>query len=177
MSGRAPSASSAPSRSWAWLPARSWGPPFSTSIRPEAALIRLGLLGTPAADFLAPAWRYVFYVNVPIGIAAFVVGWAATAGWDTPRSRARVDIAGALLFSVSLGAILLGVTLLGEQAGEGAGPGPDPATVSLVLVGVGVVAGIAAVIAGLRRRDPFLDPRLFADRVFSSAALVSLLTG
>ena len=33
-----------------------------------------------------PAWRYVFYVNVPIGIAALVVGWAATAGWDTPRS-------------------------------------------------------------------------------------------
>ncbi len=42
---------------------------------------------------------------------------------------------------------------------------------------MGVVAGIAALAHGLRRPDPFLDPRLFADRVFASAALVSLLTG
>ena len=147
------------------------------AVRPEAALVRLGLLGTPAADFLAPAWRYVFYINVPIGLVALAFGWAATAGWDTPRSKARVDVLGAILFSVALGAILLGVTILGEQAGEGAGPGPDPATISLVLVGVGVAAGIAAVVTGLRRPDSFLDPRLFADRVFSSAALVSLLTG
>ncbi len=147
------------------------------AIRPEAAVVRLGLLGTPAADLLAPAWRYVFYVNVPIGLVALAFGWAATAGWDTPRTRARVDILGAFLFTVSLAAILLGVTLVGEQAGGSAGSGPDPATVSLALLVTGVVAGIAAVVAGLRRPDPFLDPRLFADRVFASAALVSLLTG
>ncbi len=147
------------------------------AIHPEAALARAGLLGTPAADFLAPAWRYVFYVNVPIGIAALAIGWAATAGWDTPRARARVDVLGALLFTVALGTVLLGVTLLGEPAGGAGDPGPDPATVSLVMLATGVVAGLAAIVAGLRRPDPFLDPRLFADRVFSSAALVSLLTG
>jgi MFS family permease len=147
------------------------------AVRPDVALARAGLLGMPAADFLAPAWRYVFYVNVPIGIAALAVGWAATAGWDTPRTRARVDLLGALLFSGSLAAILLGVTLLGEQPGVAGGSGPDPASVSLVLVGIGVIAGVAAILSGLRRPDPFLDPRLFADRVFASAALVSILTG
>ena len=146
-------------------------------VHPEAALAALGILDGPAADFLAPGWRYVFYVNVPIGIVALVFGWAATAGWDTPRSRARVDLAGALLFTVALGAILLGVTLLGEQAGAADTAGLDPTAVSLLLVGTGIVAGIAAVVLGLRRPDPFLDPRLFGDRVFSSAALVSLLTG
>jgi MFS family permease len=147
------------------------------AVRPDVALARAGLLGMPAADFLAPAWRYVFYVNVPIGIAALAVGWAATAGWDTPRTRARVDLLGALLFSGSLAAILLGVTLLGEQPGVVGGSGPDPASVSLVLVGIGVIAGVAAILSGLRRPDPFLDPRLFADRVFASAAVVSILTG
>ena len=147
------------------------------AVRPDVALARAGLLGTPAAEFLAPAWRYVFYVNVPIGIAALAIGWAATAGWDTPRTHARVDLLGALLFSGSLAAILLGVTLLGEQPGAAGGPGPDPTSVSLVLVGIGVIAGVAAILSGLRRPDPFLDPRLFADRVFASAALVSLLTG
>jgi MFS family permease len=146
-------------------------------VRPEAALVRLGILGGPAAEFLAPAWRYVFYVNVPIGIVALLFGWAATAGWDTPRARARVDVLGALLFTVALGAILLGVTLLGEGAGGAAGAGPDPSLVSASLIAVGLGAGTAAVVLGLRRRDAFLDPRLFADRVFASAALVSLLTG
>jgi MFS family permease len=146
-------------------------------VHPEAALAALGIRGGPAADFLAPGWRYVFYINVPIGIVALAFGWAATAGWDTPRSRARVDLAGALLFTVALGAILLGVTLLGEQAGAADTAGLDPTVVSVILVGTGIIAGIAAVVLGLRRPDPFLDPRLFGDRIFSSAALVSLLTG
>jgi MFS family permease len=145
-------------------------------VQPAAALARLGLLNEPVADFLAPAWRYVFYINVPIGLAALAIGWAATAGWDTPRSKARVDVLGALLFTVALGALLLGVTLLGEGGGAQAG-GPDPAAISTILIAVGLAAGAAAVVLGLRRRDPFLDPRLFADRVFASAALVSLLTG
>jgi MFS family permease len=151
------------------------------AVQPEAALARLGLLNEPVADFLAPAWRYVFYVNVPVGLAALLIGWAATAGWDTPRSKARVDVPGALLFTTALGAILLGVTLIGQgggtPAGGAPGGGPDPAMVSAILIAIGVGAGAAAVVVGLRRRDPFLDPRLFADRIFASAALVSLLTG
>ena len=107
------------------------------AVRPEAALTHVGLLGLLAADFLVPAWRYVFYINVPIGIVALAFGWAATVGWDTPRSRGRVDVLGALLFTGALAAILLGVTLLGEQAGETVGAGPDPATVSLILVATG----------------------------------------
>lgn len=146
------------------------------AVRPEAALARLGLLGGPAGDFLAPAWRYVFYVNVPIGLVALAFGWAATAGWDTPRVRARVDVVGAVLFTAALGAILVGVTLLGEQGG-GEARGLDPGLVSAGLVTLGVASGVAAIVHGLRRPDPFLDPRLFVDRVFSSAALVSLLTG
>jgi MFS family permease len=146
-------------------------------VRPEAALAQAGLLGSPAADFLAPAWRYVFYVNVPIGIVALAFGWAATAGWDTPRTRGRVDVLGAVLFTGALGAVLLGVTLLGEEA-DAAGPsGVDPAVLSAALLIGGLLAGVAAVVHGLRRPNPFLDPRLFRDRVFSSAALVSLLTG
>ena len=146
-------------------------------VRPEAALAQAGLLATPLGDLLAPAWRYVFYVNVPIGIVALAFGWAATAGWDTPRTRGRVDVAGAVLFTGALGAILLGVTLLGEQGGAAGGAGLDPTAVSAALVAGGIVAGVVAVAHGLRHPDPFLDPRLFRDRVFSSAALVSLLTG
>jgi len=147
------------------------------AFRPEAALERLGILGGPLAAMAAPAWRWVFYVNVPIGIVALALGWAATAGWDTPRSRARLDLAGAALFTLAAGAILLGVTLLGESGGTGETLGLDPTLLSVGLVAVGFVLAIAAVVHGLRRPDPFLDPRLFGNRVFASAAIVSLLTG
>ena len=147
------------------------------AFRPEAALARFGILGGPLTALAAPAWRWVFYVNVPIGIAALALGWAATAGWDTPRTRSRLDLAGATLFTLAAGAILLGITIFGESGGAGETLGVDPALLSVCLLALGLVAGSAAVVHGLRRPDPFLDPRLFGDRVFSSAALVSLLTG
>jgi MFS family permease len=147
------------------------------AFRPEAALARLGILGGPLPELVAPAWRWVFYVNVPIGIGALALGWAATAGWDTPRTRARLDLAGALLFTFAIGAVLLGITLFGESAGTGEALGLDPSLLAAGLVALGAVAGLITVVHGLRRPDPFLDPRLFADRAFSSAALISLLTG
>ena len=174
---RAPSGSSARSPSSAWQRARSWGPRSWERFRPEAALARFGVLGGPLTALIAPAWRWVFYINVPIGIAALALGWAATAGWDTPRTRSRLDLAGATLFTLAAGAILLGITIFGESGGAGETLGLDPAFLSVGLLALGLVAGTAAVVHGLRRPDPFLDPRLFGDRVFSSAALVSLLTG
>ncbi len=131
--------------------------------------------GSALAALLDPAWRWVFYVNVPVGIVALMVAWAASSGWETPRRAGRVDIVGALLFSAFLVGALGALTLMGSRA-EGAGA-LDPASLSIVLAIVAVVALVVTVVRGLRVRDPFLDPRLFRSLPFSSAALVSLLTG
>jgi MFS family permease len=147
------------------------------ALHPEAALSRLGLEpSSSVAGILAPSWRWVFYVNVPVGIAALAVAWAASSGWETPRRGGRVDLAGAILFSAFLVGALGALTLLGSH-GDAADGGIDPATLTLVLTGLAVVAGPATVIRGLRVPDPFLDPRLFRSAPFSSASLVSLLTG
>jgi MFS family permease len=145
------------------------------AVHPAAALSQLEIAaGSPLAAALAPAWRWVFYVNVPIGIVTLVVAWAASSGWETPRRAGRVDLVGAFLFSAFLVGALGSLTLLGSRADPG---GIDPVVVSVGLAVVAVVAGIVSVVRGLRVTDPFLDPRLFRHRAFSSATAISGLTG
>ena len=122
---------------------------------------------------LAPAWRWVFYLNVPIGIVALLIGCAASSGWESPRSHVGIDVVGAIVWSVGLAAGLGAVTLIGF----GDVGGPDPVLVGAALAALSVLAILATIVRGLRRPDPFLDPQLFRRGSFSSAALVSLLTG
>jgi MFS family permease len=144
------------------------------TVHPETALANMGVSGGPLVTTVAPAWRWVFYINVPIGLCAFAIAWAASAGWDTRHVPARVDMVGALLFTLGLSGILAGTTLIGN--GDQVFGVPTDVAVG-GLIGTGAVCGLLAIWHGLRARDPFLDPRLFADRVFSSAAIISLLTG
>jgi MFS family permease len=144
------------------------------TIHPETALASMGVTSGPLVSTLAPSWRWVFFVNVPIGICALAIAWAASAGWDTRRQPASLDLIGAGLFTAALAMILVGVTLIGN-ADQVFGLPTEMAVAGLL--GGGLLFGVLAVWHGLRRTHPFLDPRLFADRVFSSAALISLLTG
>jgi len=151
------------------------GAAILSTVHPEEALIGSGLANTTIADVAGPAWRWIFYVNVPVGLVGIVLAWAAGAGWDTPRRAGRVDVAGAALFGIALAAGLLGLTLLGATAV--AGTDLEPGAVSAGLGGLAAAATLLAIARGLRARDPFLDVRLFRSRPFSAAALVSLLTG
>ena len=73
------------SPSWAWPPARSPARrSWPRSIRPRPSPTGASTSG-PLLALLAPAWRWVFYLNVPIGLVALVLAWAATGDWDTPR--------------------------------------------------------------------------------------------
>ena len=89
------------------------GAAILASVHPETTLAVAGASGT-AADLLTPAWRWVFYLNIPIGAVALALAWAASPDWDTPRRAGRVDIVGAGLFGLVLAAGLLGLTLLGS---------------------------------------------------------------
>ncbi len=147
------------------------------AFHPDAALSRLGMTpGSPLPDALAPAWRWVFYVNVPVGIVALVLAWAASSGWETPRRAGRVDVVGALLFSGFLVGALGALTLLGSRTDPAPGS-IDPVVAATVLVVLAAVAGPVSILRGFRAGDPFLDPRLFRHAPFTAAALVSALTG
>ena len=144
-------------------------------VHPASALSAAGISDPSVVRLFDPAWRWVFYLNVPIGIAAGAIAWAAGAGWDTPRRPGRVDVVGAVLFSVALAAGVGAVSVAGsDRTSDG---GIDPLLLGVGGAVVAVVAIVASVVRGSRRPDAFLEVGMFRDRVFSSAALVSLLTG
>jgi MFS transporter, DHA2 family, triacylglyceride efflux pump len=114
-------------------------------------------------------WQWIFLLNVPIGILTLLLIYVVAGGVETPRARAGLDLGGAALLSVAL------VCGIGAITISGADGWTDP----LVLGGVALaaVAGAAFVWLELRSRSPLIDLRLFADRAFSAANAVSLLTG
>jgi MFS family permease len=144
-------------------------------IHPSAALDGAGIPDGPLRNALEAPWRYVFYINVPIGIAALGLAWPAAHGWETPRRAGRLDVAGAAAFSLALGLALLATTLAGsERIGD---LSVDPGTVIAGLAVAAALAGALGIRLAFRHPAPFLDLHLFRSAAFSSAALVSLLTG
>jgi len=151
------------------------GAAILSSIHPEGPLAGAGLADSTIADLLTPAWRWIFFANIPIAVVCLAIGWAVAPGWDTPKRGGRVDLPGAIALGIALAAGLIGLTLLG--ATESPAGGLDPGTISAALGVVAVVATLVAILLAARRADPFLDVRLFRQRAFSAAALVSAFTG
>lgn len=137
-----------------------------------------GLLVIPTA--LAPAvgpvlgglfvthvsWRWVFYVNVPIGLAALAFGLAFLTDHRLDRAGA-FDVPGFLLSGAGLGLLMYGVS---EGPSVGWGHARIVATCS-----AGAVALVLLVVVELRRREPLLDLRLLRNHLFALANTVMVL--
>lgn len=133
------------------------------------ALLRDAGVSVDIARVFVPAWRWVFYVNVPLGILGLVYAWAL--GVDTPRGQGRVDAVGAALFAIGLAAGLAAITWAGAPDLPGGVAG------LAVLVVVSVAALALAAFRGRASADPFFDIRHFREPTFASAVMLSLLTG
>jgi EmrB/QacA subfamily drug resistance transporter len=116
----------------------------------------------------ALGWRWVFYVNLPVGLAAFLVAGRVVPESSNPAAS-RLDLPGLLLGSLGLGGVTLGL-IEGNQRGWG-----SAAIVALLAAGVAALAGFVVVEA--RRGQPMLSLRFFSDAAFSSANAVVLLVG
>ncbi|WP_261564593.1 MDR family MFS transporter [Frankia gtarii] len=114
-------------------------------------------------------WRWIFLINVPIGIVALVVV-ARVLHISHERREHRIDYAGALTLVVALVPLLI-VAEQGREWGWGAGS-------SLACYAVGLV-GIAAFVAAQRRAgdDALLPPRLFRNGVFVVGSAQSAIIG
>jgi EmrB/QacA subfamily drug resistance transporter len=115
------------------------------------------------------SWRWVFYVNVPIGIAAVIFG-ALFLGDLRQEHPGRFDAAGFVLAGAGLSLLMYGVS-------EGPGHGwSNPVVITACAAGVIALAGLAVV--ELRKAEPMLDLRLYANRLFratlTSVTLMSI---
>src|SRR5499427_507328 len=115
----------------------------------------------------AASWRWIFFVNVPVGAIALALALRLLP--DSPRSPARLDVRGLVLLSGGIAVFLYGLAKIGTGAAGGALPGIAMAT------GLAMVAAFCWY--ALRVREPLIDLRLLRSRGFAAGAAANLMLG
>jgi EmrB/QacA subfamily drug resistance transporter len=114
-------------------------------------------------------WRWVFWINLPVGVLALILCWRAIEKLPVPRLASRtIDYRGALLMTAAVTALLLVSTWGGSLF-----PWFSPVILGLFAGGIALMALFVA--HEFRAPDPILPPRLFANPIITVANLVSFI--
>lgn len=120
-------------------------------------------LGPLVGGLLVTAsWRWIFLVNLPIGLIALAVGWSKLpriAGHDIAAPKAWA----AALITVGIAALTYGIVKVSDGAGDDNAVALSFLTAALTLT--------LFVVHCLRSDNPFIDPSLFRIREFTRATL------
>lgn len=115
------------------------------------------------------SWRWVFYVNVPVGILA-TLGIASAIPKDIGRRAANFDLFGYVLLALGLGALQLFMD-------RGADKGWFESGEILLESGLAALFFYLFVAHSATRSHPFIEPALLRDRNFAAAIFVMLVVG
>jgi EmrB/QacA subfamily drug resistance transporter len=141
----------------------------------------MGIVSMPAmlAPILGPVvggtilqnlhWSWIFLVNLPIGVVAFVLAWRMLPRTDSGQAG-RLDVLGLALLSTASTSLVYGLSQLGTHSNLAAPIVVWPIAIALVLSSVFVWHA-------LRIERPLLDVRLYANRVFAAASLTTFGLG
>jgi EmrB/QacA subfamily drug resistance transporter len=123
------------------------------------------LLGGVITEHIS--WNWIFYVNVPIGVAAVVAAFLVVPeSRDTSREQ-RLDLPGVLSSGIGLLAIVYALIEANQYGWT--------STRILVLLAVGAVSLVTFVLLEMHQRLPMLDLSLFRSGTFAGANLVAIL--
>jgi EmrB/QacA subfamily drug resistance transporter len=114
------------------------------------------------------SWPAIFFVNIPIGIIAFILGWRVLMESGNPEAR-RADIPGQILVIASLTALVYGLI-------EGSTQGWT-STLILSLFALSVVFMAIFLVVEAKTSEPLLPLSLFKNAVFSMSNTAALIVG
>lgn len=127
----------------------------------NGTFVALGSMAGPALGGLiisVSSWEYLFWVNVPIGLAAYIVNLKFSGKTDT-KSGEKLDLWGGVLLLLTIAPLFIGLEY-GQAVGYG-----DPLILSLFAVAV--AAGVCFFIVERKTRTPLLDLSIFRNKWFS----------
>jgi EmrB/QacA subfamily drug resistance transporter len=123
------------------------------------------LLGGLITDFWG--WPWVFWINIPIGIAALLLALVAVPHIEG-GARPRFDVAGSVSFTIALVALVLAVTWVGDSAAS---------LSAIVAFAIAAIAFAAFFAIELRADEPIVPLRLFANRTIAAGTMLSAIIG
>jgi EmrB/QacA subfamily drug resistance transporter len=120
-----------------------------------------------AALISAGGWRWAFYVNLPVGALAWLLGRRVLSDSKSDEVRARPDYLGVVLVSTALAALVLAIS-------EGPSWGWSNARVVACVIAA-VILGATFLYRSAHHAEPVLDLTLFSARSFTVANAATLL--
>jgi EmrB/QacA subfamily drug resistance transporter len=132
----------------------------------------LGALGAALGPVIGGSlvqfsWRWVFWINVPVGLAAVVLAYRVVPESKDDQARGRPDLIGAGLLAAAVGLVALALV----KAPEWGWASPGFAGVLLA----SLACGAAVVTRSRRHHSPVLELELLRSRTFSGAFAASIL--